>query len=90
MADRRVDRGREELSAIVEAVVAVTPRPKPVHAIEETPSRLQVIQSKFWDHAYDSGDDTNDMASTSSLSTPTFIKEAHEAGFTTDELARVE
>lgn len=76
--ERRCREGRAALSRMVQRVVEVTPRPKPVHAIP--------IRSKFWVQEGD-GDESEDEG-TNSPSTPVFMKQALEVGFLVDQLLR--
>jgi hypothetical protein len=91
--DRRCKEGREALSRAVALATEACRRPKPVHGNQcavALSSPAQAIPSKFW--AQDGFDDSDeeDLEITQSPSTPEFIGEALDAGFTIDQLARAE
>ena len=74
--NRRAE-GREALSRAVAMAVELSHRPHPVHGDR--------IKSKFWATA-----DESDQDDRSDPSTPEFIQEAVDAGFTCDQLAKAE
>jgi hypothetical protein len=91
--DRRCKEGREALSRAVALAVDACRRPKPVHGrcvIKDSPP---LIFSKFWAQGEDADSDDSDdeaVAEMKSPSTPEFIAEALDAGFSVDQLARAE
>jgi hypothetical protein len=64
--------------------VEVSRRPKPVHAVQDSSG---AISSKFWAQP---GDQENSDEEEPEPSTPEFIKEAAQAGFSMDQLIRAE
>ena len=74
--NRRAE-GREALSRAVAMAVELSHRPHPVHGDR--------IKSKFWATA-----DESDQDDGPDPSTPEFIQEAVDAGFTCDQLAKAE
>lgn len=77
--------GREALSREVALAAASSSRPAPVHGVEP-------LKSKFWalgDNSDESDDDEAGPA-TATPSTPVFINEALDAGFTIEQLAMAE
>jgi hypothetical protein len=88
--DRRCKQGREALSRVVALAVEASRRPKPVHGhwdIDASPA--QAIPSKFWTQEGEDDSDDEDLVE-DSPSTPEFIREALDAGFSVDQLARAE
>lgn len=79
--------GREALSRMVALVVDARQAPKPVHGVP-TLSECLPLKSKFWSSGYDSEESNDDV--TLSPSTPEFVKDALDAGFTLDQLVRAE
>jgi hypothetical protein len=64
--------------------VEASRRPKPVHAVQDSSG---AISSKFWAQP---GDQENSDEEEPEPSTPEFIKEAAQAGFSLDQLIRAE
>ena len=89
--DQRCDKGREAMSREIAMAVDATLRPRPVHGVQggATSSPAQVIASRFWAQPEDT-DDEDPVHEVSVPSTPEFVKDALEAGFTVDQLARAE
>jgi len=86
--ERRAARGREELPAFVEAVVAVGRGPKLVHAVQDQDQvQLGAIHSKFWSCSHDQSDSEEED---DDLSTPEFIQRAQEVRCSVDELLRAD
>lgn len=82
---RRRRSGHEALSREVALAAAVSRRPAPVHGVEP-------LKSKFWALGEDSDESDVDEAelATATPSTPVFINEALDAGFTIEQLAMAE
>jgi hypothetical protein len=78
--------GREALQRFVETGAVACKKPKPVHVVMPQPD-LTPLKSKFWVSGEDSDDPDDDVTSPT---TPEFIKEALDAGFTVEQLARAE
>jgi hypothetical protein len=77
---RRVE-GREALSRTVAWAAEACRRPSPVHGVSP-------IRSKFWAGGEDSEDDEPDVPTAQSPSTPEFVKDAMDAGFTIGQLIK--
>jgi len=81
--DRQCAEGRAAcLSRVVSLAVEASRRPKPIHVV---PDQAEAIQSKFWAQPGVQDDLDDDEPST-----PEFINEAEEAGFSFDQLLRAE
>jgi len=90
--DWQRDKGREAMSREVAMAMDATLRPKPVHGVQgggDPSSPAQVIASRFWAQPEDT-DDEDPVHEVSVPSTPEFVKDALEADFTVDQLARAE
>ena len=80
---RRAD-GRAALSRVVQLAAEATQRPKPVHAVQD---RASPINSKLWAQ---SGDSDSEVSEDEEPSTPDFIAQAKDAGFSIDQLVKAE
>lgn len=84
--DRCCKEGHEALSSFVAMAAEVSQRPTPVHGVQ----KASPLKSKFWASGGDSDESEEDEPKVNSPSTPEFVKEAWDAGFTIDQLATVE
>ena len=90
--DRSCKEGRAALSQAMALAADACVRPKPIHGV----SSSTAIPFKFWVQDNDSDLDEEDghgeppLADDDEPSTPEFIKEALEAGFTLELLSRAE
>ena len=87
--------GREALSRAVALAADATRRPKPVHGVQRNIGKsppVHAIPSKFWGHEDDSeeSEDEGPEEMQSEPSTPEFIKDVLDAGFTLEQLFRAE
>jgi hypothetical protein len=78
--EQRRAEGRAELSQFAALVAAACHKPKQIHAVQEQAS---IINSKFWAQQGAQDDSDDDDAP----STPEFIEEAMQAGFSMDQLS---
>lgn len=84
--ERLCAEGREALSRAVALAAEFSQRPKPIHGVE----LVGAIPSKFWAKPGEQEDSVVEDDDLSEPSTPQFISQALDAGFTIDELSRAE